>query len=342
MRIIIRADGGSAPEIGTGHINRTLLLAEAIQEHSSFSGCNITFATRSDEVFKFGKKQIEGAGYDILDMNDFEHDSHHELEKLLFWKPDLVIFDRLATSTDTVRGLKEKGIKVITFDDEGSGGPHADLVINALLQNVLPNENTLIGHQYLILPKLAYKVKRPNKKVNNIFVCFGGHDHQNFSYKFIHLLAQEPIKAHFDLIVGNMSGIALEELQIKIENLNGSSYSDITIHSQPNYFHKLLHMTDLAIVSGGITAFEAVQNGIPSIGVPQYEHQERNLDRLEKLGVIQVDKNAFSGKNLSIVKKVKDLIHNFDQRVAMWMMATEVFDGKGTQRVCNAISKIII
>mgnify|MGYP006427193843 CR=1 FL=1 len=121
MIIIFRTDGGKAKEIGTGHITKTLLLASAIKERPFFEGSEIIFATRNDKTYVFGKERIDEAGYKHLDMTLSETNTITEKNILTSVRPDLVIFDRLCTSKSLVEGLKSKGIKVITFDDEGDG-----------------------------------------------------------------------------------------------------------------------------------------------------------------------------------------------------------------------------
>ena len=56
MRILIRTDGGNVPEIGTGHIRRTLLLANHLKKRLYYKISDITFVSQGRKEFEFGRE----------------------------------------------------------------------------------------------------------------------------------------------------------------------------------------------------------------------------------------------------------------------------------------------
>ena len=146
MNVIIRADGGNFPEIGTGHIVRSLLLAEFLKNTKEFKFHNFLFATRTDKHFKFGFDKIKQAGYKIINMYDFAHNDELEKQMLLSTDADLIIFDRLNVKNSLITSLKGRARKVVIFDDESSAARVGDLYINSLLQNVKNKDKTLHGN----------------------------------------------------------------------------------------------------------------------------------------------------------------------------------------------------
>ena len=339
LEIVIRADGGRAAEIGTGHIARTLLLADALKKSSQFQGCKIIFATRSDDIFLYSKSSFQEAGYNIFDMKNAEYNSSSELDLLLSIEPDLVIFDRLETSQQLISGLTNKNIKVVTFDDEGDGQPYSDLAIHSLLQNVPESPKTLIGYQYMILPEMPSKPRNVQAEIENIFICFGGYDHKKLTQQFLDLVKNVKSTSHYDVIVGAQTKSSLTEIMHRIGKLREKYAVRIDLHRNPKNFGELLHRSDLAIAAGGLTAFEVVQNAIPCIGIPQYKHQQENLLRLEQKGVIIVCDIGSEKRNTDLVRNMNRIVMDYCLRKNMSYEAGRVIDNNGINRVIEAIGK---
>ena len=59
IKILFRCDGGTAPDIGTGHIYRCLSLANNLVSKNILKKKEIIFLTRNDKRFTFGKKILK-------------------------------------------------------------------------------------------------------------------------------------------------------------------------------------------------------------------------------------------------------------------------------------------
>ena len=71
------------------------------------------------------------AGYDYW----FEsYESDQLLNEILELKPDLVINDILSTTEEDVKRLRSNGIRVINFEDLGSGATKSNLTINEIYE----------------------------------------------------------------------------------------------------------------------------------------------------------------------------------------------------------------
>jgi UDP-2,4-diacetamido-2,4,6-trideoxy-beta-L-altropyranose hydrolase len=336
MIIIFRTDGGKAKEIGTGHITKTLLLASAIKERPFFEGSEIIFATRNDKTYVFGKERIDEAGYKHLDMTLSETNTITEKNILTSVRPDLVIFDRLCTSKSLVEGLKSKGIKVITFDDEGDGRYYSDITINALFLNVKEENNVFKGHKYLVTENSTTRKHNVKDIVERIFVCFGGYDYKLYTQKFLKIIVHFPKSIVYDVVVGDQNNESLNEISNLISELKNLNY-DIMLHQNTNDFIGIMCRADIAITAGGLTAFTALLYGIPCISVAQYEHQKDNLTILSKKNAILLAE-LDSRSNHKIIFQVSRLIKDKEMRTNLFFNAKCIIDGKGMDRV---ISKII-
>jgi spore coat polysaccharide biosynthesis predicted glycosyltransferase SpsG len=128
----------------------------------------------------------------------------------------------------------------------------------------------------------------------------------------------------------------LKELAITI---GIGSNVEIFVHQRPSDYYKLLSTSDLAIVAGGLTAFDCAHAGVPSIAIPQYEHQLENIKRLEKLGCLKLAAREMELDSQGICNLVADLSANYEQRLAMSQAGSKVIDGQGLDRVIDLIAK---
>ena len=133
------------PLIGTGHLYRSLAIAQELQHH------NILFSFASDE------RPFDFPFAVIPDYADYPRAS-------------LIVNDALDTDEQRMLSLKQRA-PVVTFEDQGSGAKHADAIVNALYMRGLPGEYT--GSDYAIL-RPEFQDSGFSRK--GILVSFGGAD----------------------------------------------------------------------------------------------------------------------------------------------------------------------
>ena len=340
MRIVIRADAGNVEELGTGHLVRAIELCNELRRHPRFHSAEIRFATRGEGPFGLGPKLISGAGFDVIPDKGLIPNSIEEAGSLIESEPELVILDRLETDASLITRLKESGIIVVTFDDLGSGRKHADLAVQALLQNVESEANVCNGFSYLVLPQFPHQYHEVREEVRKIFVCFGGFDRREFTDLILDLIPCWPAHLEFELIVGNDDSKRLAEYRERAAKLSKRRAGRISIHVRPSNFSKLLVTSDLAVVSGGMTAFECVRAGVPAIGLPQYQHQIENLRRLNGFGAMGMVSEDMESEHNEVVAAVLTLVDDFRARKRISINGKKLLDGRGGERVVERINKL--
>jgi spore coat polysaccharide biosynthesis predicted glycosyltransferase SpsG len=338
LRTLIRADAGLVPEIGTGHVIRSLRLADALYNRPVFSSGDIVFATRTSYPFELGSQLIKKAGYKKIADSGLEPNTESELLSILDAKPDVVIFDRLSTSESLILELKKRGIFVVTFDDLGRGRYHANLAINALLQDATPFENTVTGLDYLLSTSNEIPLARATRKeVENIFISFGGFDQRKLTIWLLSLLSNITVPKRYEVIISGLSPSDREHLLDEVRFANELLNREIVLHDRPTEFYKILSECDVAIISGGLTAFDCAQSGVPAIGLPQYEHQIQNLYQLEKLGCLRCGTRGMELNTGLFCNVLNSLILNFDERQTMAFKGRQTIDGRGLMRCVDRI-----
>ena len=153
--------------IGTGHVRRSLALANELQHH------DITFTITEDSE-EWVAEWVTDAGW--------------KLRPFSYPGADLVIVDTLDTTTEEVARFKANGSKVITIEDLGLGARDADVVVNALYQKISWDYYRVSGPKWADLrPEF---IGLPDYEITDegrIMVMFGGTDPANLGQRIASL-----------------------------------------------------------------------------------------------------------------------------------------------------------
>lgn len=160
-RIIFRLIGNKS--VGMGHIYRSLSLAQQMQ------GEQILFVCDADS---------ESFVRLVLDPNYWlgVYDVESILTRIVELEPDVVINDILDTSVSDIEYLRRNGIKVVNFEDLGTGATASNLTINELYDDPqLIGGNVLWGYHYFFVRDEFTSVEPNNfnPKVSQILLTFG-------------------------------------------------------------------------------------------------------------------------------------------------------------------------
>lgn len=337
MRFLFRVDAGTVEEIGTGHMIRCLALAGALHQRRSFGPVNILFATRCEGPFEVGRRLLAEHGFEHLAEARLEPNSDAEMGALVRSRADVVVIDRLDTTARLVLGLKEVGARVCTFDDLGSGRAHADVAIQALLQDVEPDEGVYIGYDYLVLPLHDSRGRRTDLDRIQALVSFGGYDVRDLSDLFLQVAGEVPVVIDCDLVAGSGSPERLSRLREKAAAVGKGRGGEIRVHERVDRFHDLLEGSDFAVVAGGMTAFECARFGVPSIGLPQYAHQLENLQRLQAAGCLEMGSRGMDVDRELLAYLFAMLSTDPMRRREMSEAGKRLIDGRGLDRVVEIL-----
>tara|TARA_B100000795_G_scaffold10611_1_gene7458 strand:- start:795 stop:1787 length:993 start_codon:yes stop_codon:yes gene_type:complete len=282
--ILFRCDAGKIAELGTGHLMRSISLAKLLVKNSICKEKNIIFLVKVNKRYELAKKILlkEKFKFKIVDIsiNDYSRD---ELDLILKNKFKTIIIDRIgAINKLFLKILQNKNKKIILIDDSSNNKKKVDLAINSLIfKNVIKDQ--LSGLEYMILP--SFFVKKNDKKKNKIekvFVSFGGFDKNNIIKKIYKIFSN------------------FKEIQFFIDSSNKKNSKNIFFYNRDNFFKKMSE-SDLVICSGGLTSFDAINLNIPTLCIPQYKHQIRNIKTASEMGLLRYIKND---KNLVLEVKM--------------------------------------
>lgn len=189
--IYFRADGNSS--IGLGHVIRSLALADMLIGHFQ---CTFLVQDPSPEL----ANQIQKNSHTLISLPG-TNEYLIEAEKITpqyFSSDSIVVLDGYEFRTDYQQIVKSSGCKLVCIDDLHAWHFVADAIINhagGTQKEQYSCETTTqlyLGTNYALLRKSFLEVpQRPNNSIGKgqLFVCFGGSDPANLTYRTIRVAA---------------------------------------------------------------------------------------------------------------------------------------------------------
>ena len=314
-------------ELGMGHIYHSLSLAHEITNHEIIFVC--------DEKYEIAVEKIALMDYKVLA-------SAVVLKTIIDLKPDLVINDMLNTDLEYIKILKDNKIKVVNFEDLGTGTQKADLVINELYDSPqLSGDNFLWGYKYLAL-RDEFEDAVPHsfqENVTSVLITFGGTDQNNLTLvtlKSIISLAQEQqIKIY--IVCGG--GYAFKDILEKY--LNKHSYKNIELTYVSGVISQIMEQTQIAFSSNGRTVYELADMNIPTVIISHHKREdEHTFASLEKgfinLGIYDKKKTSSLINN-----KFKKLVLDNDYRKLLFLNISKYSFRENKKKVVEKILELI-
>ena len=313
IKILIRLNAGE--NIGLGHLSRMLYLAKILRKKKYQIEFLINKNDKVKKIISLSKFPVTMLPIKTNSQEMQKSSPRYQKEEVrliskLFLnnKPEVVIFDLLNTSNEFIECWKQKTNKTISFDNIGPGRKKIDLVFNALW---FKNEdfalnNILVGYKYLLLKESLYKNRyQLNQQVKNIFIAFGGIDTNNLTIKILKFLRKFYGKFNFYVVASPLNSNYIKIVQYCKKN-------HLNYVFDFNNLYKITQKCDLAIVNGGLTLYEVLCQGIPTMMLRQTKNEFRYSTFPKEL-VIDLGMGQTIRKN-QIVKQLEKIIINLSLR----------------------------
>ena len=256
-KIYLRADGN--PEIGLGHVIRSLALAEMLKEDF----CCI-FATRflTDYINMEARKVCE----DIIELPETEE--HFEAFLSILSGGEIVVLDNYFFTTQYQQKIKDKGCKLVCIDDMHDKHFVADVVINhapsANPSNYSIEKYTTLclGIKYVLLRSIFFSSsqnRETQKEIKTFFVCFGGSDSYNLTQQTLEVLLRHNYTIY--VVIGNANCNKIDLSAKYTQRHNVFLLHDLCAEEMFNVMQK----SDMAIVPSSSVLLEAIATKMPVI-----------------------------------------------------------------------------
>jgi len=260
MNIVFRVIANN--QVGTGHVHRALTLANVFAQNNK-----VSFACLEDDIQLV--QEIVGSRFHILTVPP-----QIDVGYARTIGADLLINDMLDTDAETLKRVKGSGIKVVNFEDLGSGAIESDLTINALYQSPqFEGGNVLWGIDYYLLRDefLAVQPRRFSQVVETVLITFGGTDPTNLTQKTLEVVGPLCRDAGLNLYVVVGPGYSHHE---QLETwIRGFNYGKLMHFRQTGYMASLMSNADFAFTSNGRTVYELLHMNVPSVVIAHHERE---------------------------------------------------------------------
>lgn len=323
QRLLFRCDGGQIPEVGTGHLHRCLLLAKY---HMERYRSQASFLMRED---KDGEALVRGSGVPItLELIPAGAEELAVLgEAMERLRPDVCVIDQVKVADGVLELCRRQGVISVTLDADEAAVAEADVAINAILENP---RTPYSGPGFVVLPE-AGPGGAGNEGSGNgfcVFVSAGGYDRGGLAPRIVAALRRLPEIARIRVATtsGELAAQCAAAADGRIEVVEGAPE-----------LHPLLRGADLAVVSGGLTLFEAMRMGVPSVVLAQYPHQAVTAQRYATRGAAVALGLAGRMLESQVEQAVAALLSAPQQRRRLGRAASRLVDGQGLRRVAELI-----
>lgn len=332
--LLIRAD--ASPKIGTGHVMRSLALAQGWQRR----GGRVLFL-QADTTPALDRRlrdeRMELRRFDAVpgSPQDAEFTVRMAREQDAAW----VAADGYRFGATWQKAVKDSGFRLLLWDDYGHAEHYcADFVLNQnlhadakLYANRDSQTRLLLGTRYVQLRREFLEWRDWQRTIpqvaSKILVTMGGSDPDNVTGRIVEALAMLP-DLEATLIVGG-SNPHLELLQSSLVAKAPAARLVVNANNMP----ELMANADIALTACGTTSWELAFMGLPSIGLVLADNQAGVAAALERENLIRSPGRSCQPDIGQIATEIDSLRISSECRCEMSRRGREIVDGMGVERV---------
>ena len=333
-KILFRADGDQF--IGLGHLYRLFAMAEMLKGECDFSFVTKKSSTVSVIPEKYGISLIPD-DISLVQEPDW-------LSKNFSPANHVIIADGYQFDSGYQKLIKKQGYKLVYIDDLAKEHMYADIVVNHSpnieVSSYVHNGNSkfALGPKYALLRPKFLEMAKQTREINCIkaaFICFGGADRHDLSFKATKALLQFSEIEHIHVVLGaaykNEAVFKLQQDFPKIVELHKNVTEDRLI--------QIMRVCDMGIAPASTIIYELCCIKMLILGGYFVANQRKIYKGLVNMKVIfpggDFEHFTISQFANKIELMVKDKIHSTYTNSQM-----RLFDGKSNLRLLGLINSL--
>ena len=357
MKIAFRVD--ASLEMGAGHVMRCLTLADKLKQ----IGYSCSFISRQQpgELTELIKQRqhvvyrlpecVEPTDQHLVHSNWLKggqkRDAEEGAEVLQKIQPDWLVVDHYGIDKAWEQTVRHYVKHILVIDDLADREHDCDILLDQNLgqtrevyQALLPEsckvlagcDYTLLRPEFLDYRERSLEYRRKQKNINRLLITMGGVDKDNYTEKALTALelSQLPESTEVLVVLGNGA-----PWLTNIKEQAKSSRLKVGVANNIQNMAERMANTDLAIGAAGSTSWERCCLGLPSIMCVIADNQRVVAKALNSAGAAILANGADVTK--SIQQQTDQLLQNFDRLTELSQAAAKLVDGKGTDRVVQAM-----
>lgn len=324
-RIVFVVTGNRA--IGLGHVYRTTLLADDLVGHEI-----LFVVTRESEM---AAEQVRLRRFPVVRQG-----GEDLAETVLSLDPDLVINDILDTQVDYMGVLRSADIRVVNFEDLGSGAGLADLVVNAIYEEGDTNPNHLNGPDYFCIRDEFLQAHPPpfRDTVAEVLITFGGTDPNDKTRRIAKLVL--PLTSSRDIRLSIVTGpgyLHLERLKSYLEEHGGEK---VELANGTKRISEYMARADLAFSSAGRTVFELAAMRTPALILASHAREQQHTFASEANGMFHLGQHDLVTDS-EILDRFREVLDSEEIRRRQYERTGHLDFRSGRQRVLGALNSVL-
>lgn len=340
MRIAIRAD--SSVHIGTGHIGRTLALAEELRR----LGAQVEYICR--DLPGQASFQAADRGFPVRLLSPHipatqAEDAAAFLTSLAS-SPEIVIVDHYDLGAEWEKHVRQVAKRMVAIDDLANRAHGCDLLVDPSLhldseqryQGKVPGDcHLLLGPAYALLRREFLEARdtvSSRESLRNLLIFFGGTDESNETLKAIEALLDTNLPATEIHVVLGRTNPHRAEVESALKKLPTAR-----LHVQPQNFVHLMQSADLFLGAAGGTVWERACLGVPTLCTATAENQVPTAEILSRDAY-----HFYLGRAASVSAGAwRDAIaqrcQQWEETRAAGRRSASLVDGRGAEKIAQAI-----
>ena len=316
MRIVFRAD--ASPQIGTGHVMRSSVLAEeAISRGHDcvFVGSiiNLDWVTA----------RVSTLGFSALHQSEEEFGNNHS--------NDLLVIDSYTISPQSEFIRPGNWSFILSIRDDISPKYTSDVELRPSLEqtpNLYSKPKILSGPNFLLIRSCISKSSfyRQDNIHLRVLIVGGGADSFGFTRAISEILLEldQNIEIHY-----------FSNSQIASPRVSG-----FVFHSLGPELDVWADKVDLVFTTASTSSFEFIAREVPTGVACAVDNQKENYEQLGRLGVAaQIGTMDFKGEWKLDLLEIKNLVENSSRRAKLRLTTEGLIDLKGASRVVDFLEE---
>jgi UDP-2,4-diacetamido-2,4,6-trideoxy-beta-L-altropyranose hydrolase len=332
--MIFRADAYT--EIGTGHVMRSLALANVCRE----TDIATRFLGRIEDETLLAR--IKNCGHEFSPL---EAGSEERWLQLINQKVNWVVLDGYGFGLQNHHMIRDAGVKLLVIDDMANLDAYeADVILNQNFHADAANYHLASEAKMLMGPKFAllrqeFLGRRPSVRqteTKRLLVTLGGSDPQGAGLQVIEALAKIYDTLFEVRLIAGSSNPHLGQLMAAAELVQARGHKIDVLHYTEDMPGEMA-WADFAVIAAGSTSLEIAYMGLPSLVLTLADNQVPIAAAMQTSGVAEslgwYDTITTDTLSAAIVSLSKDT----PRRQAMTIQGQSLVDGLGARRVVEAM-----
>jgi UDP-2,4-diacetamido-2,4,6-trideoxy-beta-L-altropyranose hydrolase len=356
MKVAFRADASS--RMGTGHVMRCLALATELQAR----GVPSTFICRQHTGNLIAALRDRSLTVSVLPAPTTiatlveenyaawlgvsqGEDAAQTLDALRGGNPDWLVVDHYGLDVEYERLVQACGARLLVIDDLANRPHDCDVLLDQNYSKdggrrhagLRPERCELLaGPRYALLAP-EYASYRQTERVRDgivrrVLVYFGGADPSDMTGQALTALSAPEFRhLAVDLVIG------INHPRREALHAQADARPLTCVHGSRPHLADLMVRADLAIGAGGVTTWERMCLGLPSIVVSIAENQRPTNEALAAAGLIEYIGGVESAGAARMREALGPLLGNRDRLTAFSWRGQRLVDGGGVSRVADVM-----